>query len=50
MFDGSHGDHTYEIILDMFLLLLLVWFLNRETEYVTRLAFYGDLQASTDQM
>ena len=41
------GDHPlrFEIILNMLLLLLLIWFLNREFEITYRLSFHGDIQA-----
>lgn len=38
-----------ELILDIVLLLILIWFLNREIELLTRLAFNGDLQAAKDK-
>ena len=46
-----HGKHQlrYEIILSMFLLLVLIWFLNREFEISYRLAFHGDIQAEEDK-
>lgn len=44
------GDHPlkYEIILDVFILLLLIWFLNREFEVAHRRSFHGDAQAMQD--
>jgi adenylate cyclase 9 len=39
----------YEIILDVALLLLLVWFLNREIEISYRLCYHGDVQAASDR-
>ena len=44
------GDHPlrFEIILNMALLLLLIWFLNREFEVSYRLSFHGDMQAASD--
>ncbi|KAK7485973.1 hypothetical protein BaRGS_00022839 [Batillaria attramentaria] len=38
----------YEIILDVVLLLLLIWFLNREFEISYRLSFHGSAQAMKD--
>ena len=48
--DIFYGDHQlrFEIILSMALLLLLIWFLNREFEISYRLSFHGDLQALLD--
>jgi len=45
------GDHPlqYEIILDVALLLVLVWFLNREMEISYRLCFHGDVEAVSDR-
>jgi adenylate cyclase 9 len=47
-----HGKHAlrYEAILDMLLILLLVWFLNREFEITYRLGFHGDVEAANDRM
>ena len=53
---GSIGifssDHPlrFEIILNMLLLLLLIWFLNREFEINYRLSFHGDHQAARDRI
>lgn len=49
LFGGRHGNISYELILDILLLLILIWFLNRENELMTRLAYNGDLQASKDK-
>jgi len=38
-----------EIILDVVLLLLLIWFLNREIEISYRLCFHGDVEAVLDR-
>ncbi len=45
-----HGKHQlrFEIILNMALLLLLVWFLNREFEVSYRLSYHGNMQAAVD--
>ncbi len=45
-----YGEHPlrFEIILDMALLLLLVWFLNREFEVSYRLSYHGNMQAMID--
>ncbi|XP_013405620.1 adenylate cyclase type 9-like, partial [Lingula anatina] len=48
LFSGKH-KLRFEIILDMALLLLLVWFLNREFEVSYRLGFHGDEEASADR-
>ena len=40
----------FEIYLNMLLLLILVWFLNREFEINYRLSFHGDYQATHDQL
>ncbi|XP_064636296.1 adenylate cyclase type 9-like isoform X2 [Lineus longissimus] len=47
-----HGQHAlrFEAILDMLLILLLVWFLNREFEITYRLGFHGDVEAANDRM
>ncbi|KAL8561592.1 hypothetical protein ACOMHN_024828 [Nucella lapillus] len=44
------GENTlrFEIILDVLLILLLIWFLNREFEISYRLSFYGSAQADKD--
>jgi len=53
LFNGKSGagDNMMhiELILDIVLLLILIWFLNREIELLTRLAFNGDLQAAKDK-
>jgi len=36
-------------ILDIMLLLLLVWFLNREIEISYRLCYHGDVEAVSDR-
>ncbi|XP_061185320.1 adenylate cyclase type 9-like [Saccostrea echinata] len=45
------GDHPlqFEIILDIILLLILVFFLNREFEISYRLSYHGDKQASANK-
>ena len=49
IFSGEHSMR-YEIILNMLLLLLLIWFLNREFEINYRLSFHGDQQAAKDHL
>lgn len=52
------GDHLFsgknavrlEIILDILLLLVLVWFLNREFEISNRLSFHGSAMAERDTL
>lgn len=46
-----HGQHPlrFEIILNIALLLILIWFLNREFEISYRLSFHGDIQARTER-
>ncbi|XP_053999052.1 adenylate cyclase type 9 isoform X2 [Hylaeus anthracinus] len=41
--------YSFEIFLDMILLLLLVWFLNREFEISYRLSFHGNAVAARDK-
>ncbi|KAJ8676505.1 hypothetical protein QAD02_012292 [Eretmocerus hayati] len=41
--------YNFEIFLDLFLLLLLVWFLNREFEISYRLSFHGNAVAARDK-
>ncbi|XP_074650513.1 adenylate cyclase type 9-like [Tubulanus polymorphus] len=48
LYSGKNTDR-YEVILDMILILLLVWFLNREFEISHRLGFHGDVQAAVDR-
>ena len=45
-----YGEHPlrFEIILNMALLLLLIWFLNREFEVSYRLSYHGNMQAAVD--
>ncbi|KAL1116098.1 hypothetical protein AAG570_005593 [Ranatra chinensis] len=38
-----------EVYLDVFLLVLLIWFLNREFEISYRLSFHGNAQAAKDK-
>ncbi|XP_054266765.1 adenylate cyclase type 9 isoform X2 [Macrosteles quadrilineatus] len=40
---------NYEIYLDVLLILLLVWFLNREFEISYRLSFHGNMVAARDK-
>lgn len=49
VFGGNRDNLDYEMILDVFLLLILIWFLNREIELMTRIAYNGDLQATKVQ-
>ncbi|KYN19905.1 Adenylate cyclase type 9 [Trachymyrmex cornetzi] len=48
----KYNERLYnsEIYLDMVLLLLLVWFLNREFEISYRLCFHGNAVAARDKM
>lgn len=46
---GSYRSLKLEIILDVLLFLLLVWFLNREIEISYRLCFHGDVEAVLDR-
>ena len=48
IFSGE-SQVKYEIILNIILLLLLIWFLNREFEISYRLCFHGDIQAQKDR-
>nr|XP_018900174.1 PREDICTED: adenylate cyclase type 9 [Bemisia tabaci]XP_018900175.1 PREDICTED: adenylate cyclase type 9 [Bemisia tabaci] len=41
--------YCHEIYLDIALLLLLIWFLNREFEISYRLSFYGNIVAAKDK-
>ncbi|XP_058977987.1 adenylate cyclase type 9 isoform X1 [Musca domestica] len=43
-------DYHVEIYLDLFLILVLVWFLNREFEIGYRLTFYGNAVANQDKI
>lgn len=43
-------SYRIEIYLDLFLLLVLVWFLNREFEIGYRLSFYGSAIANQDKL
>ncbi|XP_046674211.1 adenylate cyclase type 9-like isoform X2 [Homalodisca vitripennis] len=45
---GPSGFH-HEIYLDVLLILLLVWFLNREFEISYRLSFHGNMVAARDK-
>lgn len=53
---SQNGDFHFnlkidlEIYLDLFLILLLVWFLNREFEIFYRFAFYGSAIAEKDKV
>ncbi|GLV37295.1 Adenylyl cyclase 13E [Carabus blaptoides fortunei] len=44
-----HKLYESEIFIDVFLLLVLVWFLNREFEIGYRLSFHADLVANRDK-
>lgn len=46
---GDERLYRSEIFLDMVLLLLLVWFLNREFEISYRLSFHGNAVAARDK-
>lgn len=49
-FDGAHHKmHLIELYLDVALLLMLVWFLNREFEISYRLSFYSNVVANRDK-
>jgi adenylate cyclase 9 len=48
LFDAEHPKR-FEIILDVIIILLLIWYLNREFEIAYRLSFHGDLQALRDR-
>ncbi|EDV92391.1 GH24079 [Drosophila grimshawi] len=43
-------DYHVEIYLDLLLILVLVWFLNREFEIGYRLTFYGNARANQDKI
>ncbi|XP_017965277.2 adenylate cyclase type 9 isoform X2 [Drosophila navojoa] len=43
-------DYHVEIYLDLLLILILVWFLNREFEVGYRLTFYGNAVANQDKV
>lgn len=45
----DHSTLNYEIYLDILLILLLVWFLNREFEISYRLSFHGNIVAARDK-
>lgn len=45
----AHGC-SIEIYVDLFLVLILVWFLNREFEISYRFSFYGNAIAENDRM
>ncbi|XP_064075039.1 adenylate cyclase type 9 [Vanessa tameamea] len=50
MFNGLlHEMHLTELYLDVALLLILVWFLNREFEISYRLSFYSNVVANRDK-
>lgn len=49
IFSGEHRL-KYEIILNMAILLMLIWFLNRDFEIAFRLSFHGDAQAAQDSI
>lgn len=49
VFGPSSANINYELILDVCLLLLLIWFLNREIELMGRLAYSGNVKALVDQ-
>lgn len=44
LFSG-HDELIYELILDVLLLFILIWFLNREFEISYRVSFHGDAGA-----
>lgn len=44
-----HNVHLFELYLDVVLLLMLVWFLNREFEISYRLSFYSNVVANRDK-
>ncbi|XP_053682763.1 adenylate cyclase type 9 isoform X1 [Sabethes cyaneus] len=44
------NDYRVEIYMDLLLLLVLVWFLNREFEISYRLSFYGSAVANQDKI
>lgn len=45
----DYSTFNYEIYLDILLILLLVWFLNREFEISYRLSFHGNMVAARDK-
>ncbi|CAG9090219.1 unnamed protein product [Plutella xylostella] len=45
----QHSLHLTELYLDVALLLMLVWFLNREFEISYRLSFYSNVVANRDK-
>ncbi|CAG9563562.1 unnamed protein product [Danaus chrysippus] len=45
----NHEMHLTELYLDIALLLILVWFLNREFEISYRLSFYSNVVANRDK-
>lgn len=47
---GIDKQHIYELYLDIVLLLILVWFLNREFEISYRLSFYSNIVANRDKV
>lgn len=47
--DMPHKIHLIELYLDIALLLMLVWFLNREFEISYRLSFYSNVVANRDK-
>jgi len=49
IFSGGHPFLWKLPILDIMLLLLLVWFLNREIEISYRLCYHGDVEAVSDR-
>lgn len=49
LFSGEHALR-FEAILDVVLILVLIWFLNREIEISNRIGYHGDLEASNDRI
>ncbi|XP_068627804.1 adenylate cyclase type 9 [Battus philenor] len=50
IYEGAkHKMHLTELYLDIALLLMLVWFLNREFEISYRLSFYSNVVANLDK-
>jgi len=49
IFFGGDLPLKYEVIIDVALFILLIWFLNRETEISYRLCYHGDVQALKDR-
>lgn len=45
-----HKVHLYELYIDVALLLILVWFLNREFEISYRLSFHSNVVANRDKV